>query len=688
MTSSIGGNRNIKGSRKGRRLFKARRRALNEKIAKDYKTRQAPSRLVNIAQRSDDAVEKSKKPRVIKIEGEEQKTAAAGDTVPIVFCKRVGSVGGVWLEPALSKQGSYNFVAIFLYPLSQGEIVSTPVATNTYVGPDQIQGRSGTVPTINKYYSSASAMASSPSTCPITSGKIFCDYDSYYYIGQTWKRSGTTVEYGRDFESSHTDAAFLTIGSGDTSNAVIEYTGDNFQAWDSVTGTDVTSNYFANLGVSDPATFTFRFNRNPRTGTLVGGRTVGTIERNVIDLGGSLGDLLAKVSNQSVYNGSFGTSNPVNQKYTNPTINNQVNASNPATTGTLGGVVAEYAASPVSDPTNPGSGFDFTDYADITFLEIQGNIYDESNADQGEYKTTTRQLSVYIDQGVKVPLYSAGTPGTTGASNQFVDLAMHLFSIIKRSDTSTADIASPIVTSNLQALATFNTNIGALFNGMIEQSVNIIDFISTMAPFFLLQFVSENGRYAFRPLLPITAGNQIDGTALTPTATFTEANILPGSFEKQYDPADSRRDIQISVAFREVKKERVGLQKTRTIRFSTVSNDVPVEQIDMTDCCTSEAHADLYAKYQLAKRKHSTHTISFETPLLTSSLTVNDVIKVQRQRKNSVGDDRTEIDYYQVTNISHESDGISAISADHFPLNGSDISKISDEILNGSFTTI
>jgi hypothetical protein len=649
--------------------------------ARRRKRRQAASKLVNIAQRSDDAVASSKKPRTTKVEGQEQKTAAAGDTVPIVFCKRDSNVGGVWLQPALSKQGSYNFVGIFLYPLSQGEIVSTPVTTNTYVGPDQIQGRTGTVPTINKYYSSATAMASSPSSCPITSGKIFCDYDSNYFIAEI-RKAGGFVEYGRDFTSSHTDNAFLTIGSGDTTNAVIEFTGDNYQAWDSITGADVTSAYFTSLGVSNPASYTFRFNRNPRTGTLIGGNAVGAIDR-----GNTLGTLFAKIANSLVYS-PWGTSNPVNQKFSNGTINNQVNISNPATTGTLGGVVAEYAASPVSDPINPGSGFDFTDYADITFLEIQGNIYDESDADKGEYKTTTRQLSVYIDQGVKVALYSAGTPGTTGASNQFVDLAMHLFSIIKRGDSTTADIASPIDTSNLQALASFNTNVGALFNGIIEQSVNIIDFISTMAPFFLLQFVSEDGRYAFKPVLPLTSGNQIDGTALTPSATFNELNILPGTFQKQYDPADSRRDIQISVAFREVKKERVGLQKTRTVRFSTVANDIPVEQIDMTDCCTSSAHADLYAKYELAKRKHSTHSITFETPLVTSSLSILDVIKVQRQRITSVGDDRTEVDYYQITAIGHESDGTTSISAIHFPLNSSNVSEICDEILNGSFTTI
>ena len=85
----------------------ARSKALAERLRKDAqkrKARQSASKLANIAQRSDDAVDKSKKPRVIKIEGDEQKAAVAGDTVPIVFCKRDGSVGGVWLQPALSKR--------------------------------------------------------------------------------------------------------------------------------------------------------------------------------------------------------------------------------------------------------------------------------------------------------------------------------------------------------------------------------------------------------------------------------------------------------------------------------------------------------------------------------------------------------------------------------------------------------
>jgi len=652
------------------------------KTQSQFKIRPASSN-----ERADAAIQNSKKPRNNSQEGKAQKTGTAGETIPIVFGKRVSNVGGVWLEPVLTKQASYNFQGIFLYALSQGEVVSTPVVYQTYVGLTQIQSRTGTLPALNKYYTSASSIASSPNTCPITSGKIFCDSNSNFFIGEVQKAGSFTI-LGREFTTFHTDNAQLTIGLGDTTNAVLVVTGNNYFAWDSVTGADVTAAYFTSVGISNPASYEFVFNRNPRGNTLIGGFPVGHIDRGIVLSGGALGELFAPIANSNIYS-RWGTSNIVNQRYEGATVNNQYKSTIPATTGTLGGQVSEFATSTIADPTNPGSSFNFTDYADITWLEIQGNIYDESDPANGEYKITTRQLATFISDGVKVALYSAGNPNTTGASNQFVDLAMHLFALIGRVDgSSTASIASPINTSNLQALAAFNTNIGAFFNGIIEQSINIIDFITTVAPFHLLQFVSENGQYAFKPIVPITAGNQIDGAALTPSATFTEANIIPGSFEKQYDLADSRRDIQLSLTFRDSTLDRVGLQKNRVVRFSTVSNSAPVEQFDMTDGCTSEAHADLFAKYELAKRKHSTHTIVFETPLLTNNLSISDIIKVQRQRINSVGDDRTEVDHYQVTAINHSPSGITNISAIHFPLNASNISLISNEILNGSFTTI
>jgi len=92
--------------------------------------------------------------------------------------------------------------------------------------------------------------------------------------------------------------------------------------------------------------------------------------------------------------------------------------------------------------------------------------------------------------------------------------------------------------------------------------------------------------------------------------------------------------------------------------------------------------------YELARRTISTHSISFKTPLLTSGLLPTQIIRVTRQRISSAGDNRTETDWYQVTAIKHESDGTSSIDAMHFPVDGSNIARISDEVVNGTFEVI
>ena len=88
--------------------------------------------------------------------------------------------------------------------------------------------------------------------------------------------------------------------------------------------------------------------------------------------------------------GSSADDKPVAWEYGSGTINNQYNSSAAATDETLGGVVIEVHMSPVADPTNFDSSYDFTDYADITFLEIQGDIYDDSN----HVEANTRQRHV------------------------------------------------------------------------------------------------------------------------------------------------------------------------------------------------------------------------------------------------------------------------------------------------------
>jgi len=632
------------------------------------------------ATRSDAAITKSKKPQTDL--GKQQTVAAAGDTVPIVFCKRSGDVGGTWVQPALVKTGTNDFVGSFLYAISQGQMVSSPVKHQAWVGTQSIQTflSAGTL-TLTHYYASTATMAAAKNVCPISSGKIFCDFNTYSYLGSLIGTSSAT-EREPDFETYYHKFQAITRGTGDTNNSVIGYQSLNFQIFDNKTGADITSAYWINIGVTPgPGLIFYENGVYGPAGSITGGRPVGYIE----DFG-----FLGYEAPIPGYFASLGSTGTITILYGTGTVNNQVNPSLPADTGTLEGVQYEYELSTYADPTAPPVSADFTNFADITFLEIDGNIYDQPSS--GSYPTTTRQLSVFYQNGVNVDLYSNGLVSgvyQTGASNQFVDLAMHLFTLMKRvSGATTSSIAAPIDVSNLQTLATFCTNTGLFFNGIVEQSVNAIDYIAKTAPFFLISFVSSNGRYSLQPILPLSAGNTIKTTALTAAATFTEANIIPGTFKKQYFDADQRRAVNISLVWREADPLIIGIQRTSTVRGATTDSNAPTVQFDMTDFCTSAAHAVIYGKYELARRKFSTHRISFSTPLLTTSLIPTQVIEVQRQRINSRGDNRQETDWYQITNVKHSSDGISAIEAVHFPVDGSDIGKISNEVVNGTFEVI
>jgi hypothetical protein len=338
-------------------------------------------------------------------------------------------------------------------------------------------------------------------------------------------------------------------------------------------------------------------------------------------------------------------------------------------------------------PVTPGA--DNSAYADITFLRVEGDIYDPPS--EGSYPTTIKQLFIYYEEGVEVDLYSGGLVSNVyprGASNQFVDLAMYLFTIYKRVDgANTSDIASPIYTDNLTSIAAFADLYGFYYNGVLENAVNIIELLSSFAPYFFLSFLSVGGQYRFEPVLPLD-GDQLDETALTPAAIFTEDEILSGSFNKSFYPIAGRQDFIAVMLYREANPSSISIQRTIQVSYDTTALDAPVEQFDMTDFCTYENHASSYALLQLAKRKLSTHSISFQTALIVTGLKPTDIIKIDRQRITSTGDNRAEVEWYQITSISYNSEGSSTIQAEHFPVTAGDVSAITYSIVNDSFRIV
>jgi hypothetical protein len=605
--------------------------------------------------------------------GAEQRIAVAGETVPILFGKRVSNSGGVWIQPALVKAGSYFFKGSFLFPVSQGEIVSSPVKHRTWVGLRCMAFLDDQTITISNIYNSAATLAGSPGTCPILGAGMYCGNETYSYIEGTFPASAGTYTQRQEYlASSYWGFRSVATGSGDTTNTAILGT---VEVFDNLTGNDITVAYFAAIGL--PTTTEFAFNTAVSgSATPCGG--IGVVQ-DAVALG--LAPPLA------AFWASLGASGSTTFTWTFASIDNQYDPSDPPTTGTLTGVRYEYVVSKYANPASTPTA-DNSSYADITFLKIVGDIYDPPA--EGSYPTTTRQISIYYEQGVRVALYSVDAAGSTqGASNQLVDLAMYLFTSFKRQTAGTTpDVSRPILTTNMPSLATFCNNYSLQFNGIIAESVNIIELIAETAPFFLLSFISTGGQYRFAPVLPLNGSQQISTATLTPAATFTENEILPGSYSKTYVSAAEKSDVNVAVLFRKNDPDAIGTQQTVQVRYSGVSLDAPIEQFDMSDFCSNRNHAIIYAKHFLARRRYSVHSIEFETALDTTGLIPTNIIRVQKQRISSAGDNRTETEYYQITAIDHSSSGTTTIEAAQFPVNGSTVPTISNEVLNGTFTVV
>lgn len=644
----------------------------------------------------------TKKPK--EVLGSAQAQASAGDTIQIVFGFRqtIDSeiIGGIWVQPSLVKSGSSGLSQITVFAISQGNMEGYYDATRMWVGNRNLTYEGIVGPgfgIITQDYLDIATAQASPNSCPLslgtstTLGKVWCDYDVYSFVGNTLTTSGGTIRRPDIVNNYHYMAEF-TKGSGVVNNSVIKYSNSAITVFDSATGNDITAAYWTYLGINPVGTYTY-VNAKYSGSTIIGGWGIGNYRS-------SIGSLTALASPTGAVPYSTG---PVVFSYNSGVLINQINLALPVDTGTLWGVSQEWRVSPYSAPLSPPTTKDFTNYADITWLCIQADLFDP-NLDN-TYDSTTgsdiptdfKQLSIWYDYGVVVDLYSAGLIGgvyLSGSSPFFVDLAMYLFTLMKRANGILTDsLAAPIDVSNLPYLSAFHVSEKLFFNGVVDQSINVIEYITKTSPYFFLSFISSGGQYSFKTLLP-TYVNELDlpvidttAQTATPFVVFDENLILPGSFQKKFFDAEERRPICVSILWRDADPAVVSKQQTTIVRYPETASDAPTIQFDMTDFCVTQAHAAKYAKYELARRRYSTHSISFSTQLGSAvGLEPTDIIKLQRQRINSRGDDRTEIGTYQITKLTHTGEGVTLIEAAYFPLNTSDIYAISNEIVNGVFT--
>ena len=623
------------------------------------------------------------------------KPAEVGQTIPIVFCKRVSGVGGAWITPPLVRTGLQNLNenAIFSHAflLSDGQITA-PVAdfdTDILIGyypwggypglGDFITNRFqevtyGSLPTTNNVYTYNLTQYYDLETNTYYTTPVAAGGNAYYHnVSAPITETGTgTVTISSSSPFCTRLSWFTTIFGGN--EFTVQYNNNN-----SFTGTTIRTQ-----GSISTVTWDYEFSDD--TGVLSSGSSsIGATRlRSTSVLLTTLKVTLTnpeyvplEYTDNFLPNTTYDNFNVIDQQVfrVNETIRKPFIIPDPLN---LSLVYRETTTGDFSGMTVLGlkGAYEMIDKTDPVNASVTDDLVDQVN----NFHNT--QASVFCSNGINV--YNLIT-ATTGPSNNYADLVNHLG--LQYTETISMD------TTSLTAAANFTNTNNLFFNGALVDAVNYKEWIESTAGFFLLVPLNLESRIGLRPALPVTGAHAINTGVLTPAYTFDEETIVEGTYAVDYIPLSERKPFEAVMLWRDqADTTGAGFDQPFTtslkVRYAADTGVLPQEQYDMSDFCVTSAHAALAAKYFLAKRKRTTHNVSFSTDIFTTlGLKPGDLIAIELDRVTSDGTSRTETNHYLIDTLTRRMDGTASITAEHFPLS-SGASVIATDIVSGSFTVV
>lgn len=225
-----------------------------------------------------------------------------------------------------------------------------------------------------------------------------------------------------------------------------------------------------------------------------------------------------------------------------------------------------------------------------------------------------QQFSVYVNEGV-------------GATSDFPDVLYDLMTN-KRYGVGKVLNAEQVDLNSFNEASAWTYGRRYFFDGAISERINIRSWGAKVANDYLLDLVVRNGKFALQPVATFGGPETISGL-------FTAGNILEDSLEFAYADVQDRIPIRVSVKWRQEKEssniEARGLFpviREVTVRETGVDENAPLEEIDISDYCTSQDHAIDRAKWELRRRRYATHSIRFVTTPSEASLDIGSVFKL------------------------------------------------------------
>jgi hypothetical protein len=597
----------------------------------------------------------------------EQRVVAVGNSIPLVYGKFQENVGGVWVSPPAARYGLRltdtlgDSFALGLV-ISDGEIGSISI-DDIYKGAFSLKNISGatsafaygTMPTSGYDYtfSTVSTVPGTPAIPATPATVIPGTAPVYEYRERVDNDAKIQTTIGLSFVSFYVAKLSFTVKVEDETNTQLPflYTFSRGSRTIATSGV-LPSNAVTSISLSDDngydsASYTLRIDR------------------------GSV----------SAWQGRKNIKIKINPYSGSTFLQVLVTPGTPSVTipGTPGAPAVPISYNTVGLPLSPGSGGSF---AGLSCLAVRGTYTVEAKL--GDYK---EQVRCFVRNGVRV---ADILTGGIGSSSNFLNLAYYLLKVNNVPDYL-IDIDS------FKEAYKFTERNRLFFNGVVNNPVNLRDYLARVAPGFLLRFVQIDGKFAFKPVLPVLSNGDFNASTIFPAKSFDATQILNDTYEKTYYPSQQRKPICVLVTWREQLSQPYSLNTTTEIRYTGTALNGPFEQYDFSDFVTNSIHSELVGKYILASRKHITHSVSFvvaydaESPpgeKLVAQLQPMDIIRITRAGVVSSAGSYAETAYYQVASISETAAGQVTIEANHFPTDAGGASLIAGDIALNPFVVL
>tara|TARA_R110001592_G_scaffold261190_2_gene525998 strand:- start:2611 stop:5283 length:2673 start_codon:yes stop_codon:yes gene_type:complete len=292
-------------------------------------------------------------------------------------------------------------------------------------------------------------------------------------------------------------------------------------------------------------------------------------------------------------------------------------------------------------------------YSNLTTLSFEIEL--------SPYADWNKQLSVFVRDGLQVTRL---VDDTAGSSNNFVDLAKYLMTQSLKVPNDLIDDASLAIAANFTNANNF------LFNGVIDNSQNLSDWLQKTSYNFLLRLTNTNGKFGLIPRLPYDTDHTIKTTKVTPKFEFREEHILPGGFSINYISLEDREPVCITAQWRQQPEANYGLVRTVDVRYKDEALSGPFVSIDLSQYCTTENHAIKVATYKIASRKYLTHYLRIQVRerSYNKDLAVGDLVRVRLRRETSEGEVEYHDFVYEITRIEKTFGSVINYDLTHFPI--------------------